>query len=229
MFEGKRAVGVAYLRGGEVHHVRARREVIVSCGVFQTPQLLLLSGIGQPDILKNLGISVRHVLPGVGQNLQDHPDFVFAYSSDDPNMFGYSFAEAARLTPAFAEYQHTRRGLFASNIAECGAFLKTAPELEAPDLQLHFGFAVVVDHGRTFHWGTGFSCHVSLLTPKSRGSVSLSSPDAASRDRSTISRGARGPRVHGEGFQADSATDGCASSPAIKERGSIHEKHRARR
>jgi choline dehydrogenase-like flavoprotein len=177
MFEDQRAVGLEYRRGGEIRQLRARREVIVSCGVFQTPQLLLLSGIGQPENLKKLGISVRHALPGVGQNLQDHPDFVFAYSSDDPNMFGFSFAESARLIPAFAEYHHTRRGLLASNIAECGAFLKTTPKLDAPDLQLHFGFAVVVDHGRTFHWGTGFSCHVALLTPKSRGSVSLSSPD----------------------------------------------------
>jgi len=177
LFEGQRAVGVAYRRGGEVRQLRARREVIVSCGVFQTPQLLLLSGVGRPELLKSLGISVRHALPGVGQNLQDHPDFVFAYSSDDPNMFGFSFAEAARLIPAFAEYQHTRRGPFASNFAECGAFLKTTPDLDAPDLQLHFGFAVVVDHGRAFHWGSGFSCHVALLTPKSRGSVSLRSPD----------------------------------------------------
>jgi choline dehydrogenase-like flavoprotein len=177
MFEGKRAVGVKYRRGGEIRQLCARREVIVSCGVFQTPQLLMVSGIGRPAVLKNLGISVRHALPGVGQNLQDHPDFVFAYSSDDPNMFGFSLAESARLISAFSQYQHTRRGLLASNIAECGAFLKTTPDIDAPDLQLHFGFAVVVDHGRTFHWGTGFSCHVSLLTPKSRGSVSLRSPD----------------------------------------------------
>jgi len=177
LFEGKRAVGVEYSRAGEIRQLRARREVIVSCGVFQTPQLLMVSGIGPPNALKNLGIAVHHALPGVGQNFQDHPDFVFGYSSDDPNTFGFSLAESARLVPAFAEYQHTRRGLLASNIAECGAFLKTAPDLDAPNLQLHFGFAVVVNHGRTFHWGTGFSCHVSLLTPKSRGSVSLYGPD----------------------------------------------------
>jgi choline dehydrogenase-like flavoprotein len=177
IFDGKRAVGARYRRGGELRELRARREVILSCGVFQTPQLLQLSGIGPPDSLKKFGISVLHELPGVGQNLQDHPDFVFAYSSDDPNTFGFSFAESARLIHAFSEYQHERRGLLASNIAECGAFLKSAPDLPAPDLQLHFGFAVVVDHGRTFHWGTGFSCHVSLLTPNSRGSVTLGSPD----------------------------------------------------
>jgi choline dehydrogenase-like flavoprotein len=65
----------------------------------------------------------------------------------------------------------------ASNIAECGGFLKTAAELDAPDLQLHFAFAIVEDHGRRLHWGTGFSCHVALLTPKSRGSVWLRSAD----------------------------------------------------
>jgi choline dehydrogenase-like flavoprotein len=178
IFEGKRAVGVEYRQGGDVRTLRARREVIVACGVFQTPQLLMLSGIGAPDALRNLGIPVIHALPAVGQNLQDHPDFIFGYSSNDPNMMGFSLAEARRLIPAFAEYQRNRRGPLASNVAECGGFLKTAPELDAPDLQLHFGFAVVHDHGRKVHWGTGFSCHVSLLTPKSRGSVTLRSAEA---------------------------------------------------
>jgi choline dehydrogenase-like flavoprotein len=177
IFEGKRAVGVEYRRDGEVRTLRARREVIVSCGVFQTPQLLMLSGIGAPDALSNLGIPVLHAAPAVGQNLQDHPDFVFGYSSNDPHTMGFSLGEVARAIPALSEYRHHRRGLLASNIAECGGFLKTAPELGAPDLQLHFGFAVVHDHGREFHWGTGFSAHFSLLTPKSRGSVWLSSPD----------------------------------------------------
>jgi choline dehydrogenase-like flavoprotein len=177
LFEGKRAVGIEYRRGGEVKQVRARREVILSCGVFQTPQLLMLSGIGRPDCLQEFEIAVRHALPGVGQNLQDHPDFIFAYSSDDPNTFGFSFTEATRLAQVYSEYQHHRRGLLASNIAECGGFLKSTPELSAPDLQLTMGFAVVVDHGRSFHYGTGFSCHVSYLTPKSRGSVSLRSAD----------------------------------------------------
>jgi choline dehydrogenase-like flavoprotein len=177
IFEGKRAVGVEYRRGSEVRTVRARREVIVSSGVFQTPQLLMLSGIGAPEALRNLGIPVLHAAPAVGQHLQDHPDFVFGYSSKDPHTIGFSLGEVARAIPALSEYRHQRRGLLASNIAECGAFLKTAPELDAPDLQLHMGFAVVHDHGREFHWGTGFSCHVSLLTPKSRGSVWLNTPD----------------------------------------------------
>ncbi len=177
IFEGKRAVGVEYRHGGEVRRVKARREVIVSCGVFQTPQLLMLSGIGAPDTLRSLGIPVLHASPAVGQNLQDHPDFIFGYSSKDPHTLGFSLGEAARVIPALAEYRRHRRGLLASNIAEGGGFLKTAPELEAPDLQLHFGFAIVHDHGREFRWGTGFSCHVSLLTPKSRGSVWLSSLD----------------------------------------------------
>jgi choline dehydrogenase-like flavoprotein len=177
IFEGKRAVGVQYLRDGELRTVRARREVIVSCGVFQTPQLLMLSGIGAPDSLRNLGIPVLHAASAVGEHLQDHPDFVFGYSSKDPNTIGFSLAEVARAMPALAEYRHKRRGLLASNIAECGALLKTAPELDAPDLQLHFGFSVVHDHGRDFRWGTGFSCHVALLTPKSRGSVWLKTPD----------------------------------------------------
>jgi choline dehydrogenase-like flavoprotein len=175
--DGKRAVGVEYRRGADVLRLRARREVIASCGVFQAPQLLMLSGIGAPASLRDLGIPVLHPLPGVGQNLQDHPDFVFGYSSNAPNMLGLSFHESARLISAFSEYRRTRRGPLSSNLAECGGFLKTRPELDAPDLQLHFAFAVVEDHGRKLYWGTGFSCHVSLLTPKSRGSLWLRSAD----------------------------------------------------
>lgn len=177
LFEGRRAIGVEYRRGNRLLRLRARREVIISCGVFQTPQLLMLSGIGKPGSLRELGIQVLHALPGVGQNLHDHPDFVFAYSSDNPNMLGFSLRESARLIGAFRQYQHTRRGPLSSNIAECGGFLKSVPGLSAPDLQLHFGFAVVEDHGKRLHWGTGFSCHVALLTPKSRGSVRLESAE----------------------------------------------------
>jgi choline dehydrogenase-like flavoprotein len=96
LFDGKRAVGVEYRRGDRLVRLQARREVIVCCGVFQTPQLLMLSGVGAPAALRDLGISVVHALPGVGQNLHDHPDFVFGYSSNDANMLGISFAHPAR-------------------------------------------------------------------------------------------------------------------------------------
>src|SRR6266566_5828687 len=92
MFEGKRAVGVEYRQGDATKQIRARREVILSSGAFQTPQLLLLSGVGDSSALARHGIATTHHLPGVVQNLQDHPDFIFAYLSDSPYFTGMSFS-----------------------------------------------------------------------------------------------------------------------------------------
>ena len=177
LFEGKRAVGVEFRQGKELRQIRARREVIVSSGAFQTPQLLLLSGVGDATALGRHGIASVHHLPGVGQNLQDHPDFVFGYMSDNPNFNGLSLKAIPRLLRAIRQYRRERRGPMTSNFAECGGFLKTSPELEVPDIQLHFGMALADDHGRKRHRGTGFTCHVCVLRPKSRGHVALGSPD----------------------------------------------------
>lgn len=177
LFEGKRAVGVEYRQGKETKQIRARREVIVASGAFQTPQLLMLSGVGDALAIGKHGIESRHHLPGVGQNLQDHPDFVFGFMSDNPNFNGLSLKGMPRLLRAIRQYRSERRGPMTSNFAECGGFLKTSPELDVPDIQLHFGMAMADDHGRKRHRGTGFSLHVCLLRPKSRGSVTLGSAD----------------------------------------------------
>nr|WP_249810133.1 GMC family oxidoreductase N-terminal domain-containing protein [Bradyrhizobium sp. 139] len=178
LFKGKRAIGVEYRQGKALKQLRARREVILAAGAFQSPQLLMLSGIGDADALRAHGIASVHHLPGVGQNLQDHPDFIFGYMSDNPNFAGISLKGTPRLIRAILQYRRERRGPLTSNFAECGGFLKTRPELDIPDIQLHFGMAMVDDHGRKRHKGTGFSCHVCLLRPKSRGSVALASSDA---------------------------------------------------
>ena len=177
LFEGKRAVGVEYMQGKEKKVVRARREVIVACGAFQSPQLLMVSGVGDAAALGKHGIASVHHLPGVGQNLQDHPDFVFGYMSDSPHFNGISFKALPRLLRAIGQFRRERRGPMTSNFAECGGFLKTRPDLEIPDIQLHFGMAMADDHGRKRHRGTGFSLHVCLLRPKSRGDVTLGSAD----------------------------------------------------
>ena len=177
LFEGKRAVGVEVRQGGAARKLAARREVIVSSGAFQSPQLLMLSGVGDGAELARHGIATTHHLPGVGQNLQDHPDFIFVYQSDSPHFTGTSFRGIMRQIRAIGRYRRERRGPMTSNFAECGGFLKTRPDLDVPDIQLHFGMAMVDDHGRKFHWGSGFSCHVCLLRPKSRGSVALGSAD----------------------------------------------------
>ena len=132
LFEGKRAVGVEYRQGKEMRQIRARREVIVSSGAFQTPQLLMLSGVGDSAELGKHGIATVHHLPGVGQNLQDHPDFVFGYMSDKPNFTGISLKALPRLLRAIGQYRRERSGPMTSNFAECGGFLKTRPELDIP-------------------------------------------------------------------------------------------------
>jgi choline dehydrogenase-like flavoprotein len=177
LFEGKRAVGVEYRQGKELKQIRAQREVILAAGAFQSPQLLMLSGVGDATGLGGHGIASVHHLPGVGQNLQDHPDFIFGYMSDNPNFAGISLKGMPRLIGAILQYRKERRGPLTSNFAECGGFLKTRPDLDIPDIQLHFGMAMVDDHGRKRHSGTGFSCHVCLLRPKSRGSVALAGSD----------------------------------------------------
>ncbi len=177
IFEGKRAVAVEYLQGKEKKVLRAKREVILSAGAFQSPQLMMLSGIGDAAALGKHGIASVHHLPGVGQNLQDHPDFVFGFASDAPYFSGLSWGGIGRIIKGIGQYRRERRGPMTSNVAECGGFLKTRPELDVPDIQLHFCMAMVEDHGRKPRWGTGFSCHVCLLRPASRGSVWLNSAD----------------------------------------------------
>ncbi|MGY4600833.1 choline dehydrogenase-like flavoprotein [Bradyrhizobium sp. GM22.5] len=177
LFESGRAVGIEYVQGKQTKKLRARREVILASGAFQSPQLLMLSGIGDGKALAAHGIDVVHHLPGVGRNLQDHPDFVFVYASDYPHFVHSSLGRLPSLLRAIQRYRRERRGLMTTNFAECGGFLKTRADLDVPDIQLHFIIATLDDHGRKKHKEAGFSCHVCLLRPKSRGSVWLKSAD----------------------------------------------------
>lgn len=172
-----RAHGVEVTIGGEVKILRARSEVILSAGALQSPQLLMLSGIGSSEGLRRLGIEVVHNLPGVGRNLQDHIDYEFVFRADSPDLFGYSFGGLPYLFRAAVRFYRERRGILTTNFAECGGFLKTDPVLPVPDVQIHFLLALADDHGRRFHYGRGYSCRVCLLRPKSRGSVTLATAD----------------------------------------------------
>ncbi|KAF3999471.1 GMC family oxidoreductase [Glaciimonas immobilis] len=173
LFDGKCAVGVEYRQGDQLHTIRAQQEVILSAGVFQSPQLLMLSGIGDAVELQKLAVPLVHHLPGVGKNLQDHPDFIFCYESKDINLFGFSIKGGVHLAKEILRYRRERQGMITSNFAEGGGFLKTRPELATPNIQLSFVVAMIDDHARKLHASHGFSCHVSLMRPKSIGSVSL--------------------------------------------------------
>ena len=177
VFDGKRAVGVEVTRGGNVETVWAKKEVILSAGAFQSPQLLMLSGVGPKDELARHGIQVVADLPGVGENLQDHPDFVLSYKTNSLDALGVSVRGAIKTLGDIRQYRNSRTGTLTTNFAEGGAFLKTRPDLERPDVQMHFVVGPVSDHGRKVRLGHGLSCHVCLLRPKSRGSVKLRSAD----------------------------------------------------
>jgi choline dehydrogenase-like flavoprotein len=177
LFEGRRAVGVEYLRGGRREAVRARREVVLSAGAFGSPQLLMLSGVGPAAEIARHGIALVHDLSGVGANLQDHPDFVFGWTSDSTELIGFEPRGVLRLFREFGRFRRERAGMLTSNFAEAGAFLKSSPDEPVPDLQLHFVVAIVADHARKLHFSLGFSCHVCVLRPRSRGSLRLASGD----------------------------------------------------
>lgn len=177
LFEGKRAAGVAYRQGGQDKEVMAQREVLLCGGTFNSPQLLQLSGVGRAEDIEPHGIKMLHELPGVGQNLQDHLDFTLAYKSKDRDNFGISLPGSLSLLKHIANWRSSGQGMIATPFAEGAAFLKTESHLERADIQLHFVISIVDDHARKLHMGHGFSCHVCVLRPKSRGSVGLTSGD----------------------------------------------------
>jgi len=180
----RRAVGVEYRQGDQLHQVRAQREVLLCAGALQSPQILMLSGIGPAAQLTQHGIGIVHDLPGVGMHLHDHPDVVQVVSAPQmKELFGLSLAGASRLLGGIAEWRRARSGMLTTNFAEAGAFLRSSPEQALPDLQLHFVIAKLVDHGRKTVFGNGYSCHVCLLDPKSRGSLTLASADPMAAPR----------------------------------------------
>jgi len=203
LFEGKRAVGAACRRSGQDHEVRARREVVVAAGAFGSPQLLQLSGVGRVEDIARHGIRMVHELPGVGQNLQDHLDFILACKSKDTDNFGIGLAAAAHMPGHIAQWSRDGTGIIATPFAEGAAFFKSDPSIERPDLQLHFVISIVDDHARKLHAGYGYSCHVCVLRPFSRGAVFLQSGDPLAdpgidprllsddRDLAMLIRGAR--------------------------------------
>jgi choline dehydrogenase-like flavoprotein len=173
--ENGRAVSVNYTKSKKAFSVGAQREILLSAGTFGSPHILMLSGIGDKNELSAHGIeSVLH-LPGVGKNLHDHLDYVMSYTTKNKDAFGYSLVGIWRSLKGFIEYKRHKTGPFTSNVAEVGGFYKSSPEVKVPDLQTHFLVALVDDHGRKKHRAHGYTCHVCVLRPKSRGSVNLAS------------------------------------------------------
>jgi choline dehydrogenase len=184
VLEGKKAVGVELLHKGRPITVKARREVILSAGAYHSPQMLMLSGIGDPDILAQHGIVVAHALKGVGQNLQDHIGTFVQHRCTQPITY-YNMTKPWKLALAAMRYVFTGGGPLAVFPMNTMAFLKSDPALERPDIQYYLLPASVQPNGASNHLPTfhGYNIHWCGLRPESRGHVSLQSnnPEVAPR------------------------------------------------
>lgn len=178
LFEGNRCVGVAYLKDGQEQIAEARREVVLCGGAINSPQLLMLSGIGPADHLTELGLAVVKDLPGVGQNLIDHVQVPVAYHCTQPITLAAKENAAGELNEEqVAKYQEERLGLLTSNLGEAGGFVKLNPQAAAPELQFHFGPDWFVLHGFAKIEGHGFTLLLGLVASKSVGQLRLRSAD----------------------------------------------------
>jgi choline dehydrogenase len=176
LFDGQRAIGIEYEQNGEVHQVHARREVLLTAGAINSPQLLLLSGVGPAAELRDLGIRVKHDLPGVGRRLNDHPDTVVQYLCKKPVSL-YPWTTAPGKWWIGARWFVTHDGLAASNHFEAGAFIRSRAGVEHPDLQLTFMPLAVKPGSVDLVPAHAFQIHIDLMRPTSLGSVTLNSAD----------------------------------------------------
>ena len=177
LIEEGRAVGVAYHRGNEALEIRARREVLLAGGAVHSPQLLMLSGIGPGEELKAFGIPVRAERAAVGQNLQDHLDVSVVSRTTTALGFAFTMKGLWMGLRAVRDYRRGRTGMLTSNFAEAGAFVRSTPGQDLPDLQYHFLPVVTDEHGQNRIKAHGVTLHCCELRPKSRGRVGLQSPD----------------------------------------------------
>jgi choline dehydrogenase-like flavoprotein len=178
VIEGNRVTGVRIRRKGSEQVISASREVILSAGAFNSPQVLLLSGIGPRDQLDEIGVPVVQDLPGVGENLQDHPFLTMMWEMNDSHSLYKADAPKNLL-----EWLFRRTGPLTSTVAEAVGFVRTRPGLPAADIQFHAGGAYFERHGEEEFDGHAFVIAPTLLTGKARGSVSLRSADPTAKPR----------------------------------------------
>jgi choline dehydrogenase len=169
------ATGVKLHINGQSIELTTNKEVLLSAGAINSPQVLMLSGVGPKDHLTEKGIETKVDLSGVGQNLQDHLDAIVQHRCKSRESYSISFTLIPRYVKAAFNYMFNRKGLFTSNVAEAGGFDKTPSAGDIPDIQYHFLPAILLDHGRTTAFGYGYGVHVCGLYPKSRGEIKLRS------------------------------------------------------
>ncbi|HQT68668.1 MAG: GMC family oxidoreductase [Rhodospirillales bacterium 20-60-12] len=177
LLTGKRATGIEAKTATGLQRMTARREVILAGGAINSPQLLMLSGIGPRAELSRHGIELKHDLPGVGQNLQDHLDVAILQKDRTKRAVGVGLGTLPTMIKAFNEYRKSGSGMLASNAAESGGFARLSPESVRPEIQFHFLPTALRDHGRKPTLGYGMTLHCCQLHPKSRGHIGLTSAD----------------------------------------------------
>ncbi len=187
LIEGGRAIGVRAAQLGQTQDFGAEREVIVCGGAYNSPQLLMLSGIGPAEHLAMREVEVLLDRPAVGENLSDHAGTQLVWTTSEPQSLLLALEPAA-----LAEYEATQTGPFASNLAEAGGFARVGPGAPAPDVQFHVAPVHIVDEGMSDPEGHGVWVSPCLLTPRSRGSVRLASNDPTAK-----------PIVHNEFYAAE--------------------------
>ncbi|KVQ61100.1 GMC family oxidoreductase [Burkholderia territorii] len=180
LMRGRRAVGVRVRYRGQCLELDAGTEVILSAGAINSPQLLMLSGIGPAAMLRRHGIAVIEDRRGVGANLQDHPTVSVAVANPGAQSYALTWRTASRAALAPLNYLFGRRGMLASNAAEAGGFIRSTPGLDRPDVQYTF-MVGMKESARTLPRRHGVVLHAALLRPLARGSVTLASADPAAR------------------------------------------------
>lgn len=220
LFEGRRAVGVEARVAASLQQFKARREVLLSAGALQSPQLLMLSGVGPGAQLQQHGLTVLHDLPGVGEHLHDHISVTQVWDAPQRrDTFTVSPSGAPMALKGIYDWLTQRNGKLTSTIAEAGAFFKSRPEEALPDLQIHFVITKLIDHARTLPIGHGYTCHLCPLRPESRGSLKLTSTDPGAAPLID-------PNFFGERIDMDRMIRGfkqlrqILQQPALAERGS---------
>jgi choline dehydrogenase len=178
-FSGRRATGVRLARDGQVETIKAAREIILAAGAIGSPQILQLSGVGPADVLKAAGVPVRHELPGVGENLQDHLQVRFVYQINGPGSLNDVWHSRWQQFLTGVEYVFTRRGILTIGAGAVGAFARSRPDVELPDVQFHFLPLSADRPGQGLHRFSGVSVTVCQLRPDSRGTLRIASADPA--------------------------------------------------
>lgn len=182
LFDGRRAIGIKYRQGDAIRTAHARREVIVSAGSINSPQLLKLSGVGPAAELREHGIPIAQDLPGVGENLQDHLELYFQVACTQPITLYSSMGLFARAMIG-ARWLLFKDGIGATNHFETGGFIRSRPDVPYPDIQFHFLPLAVTYDGSSLAKEHGFQAHVGPMRSKSRGWVRLASADPSAKPR----------------------------------------------